>query len=51
MQLRGEWVDEDENRHPDDLHTWGEWEPESEIILNFVPQDSDPRVPCRLWHP
>lgn len=51
MQLRGEWVDQNGNRRPDVLHAWGEWEPESEIIPSFVPQDDDPHVPRHLWRP
>ena len=51
MRLRGEWVDADGNRQPDDLHAWGEWEPESEIVPDFVPPDSDPHAPRHLWRP
>jgi len=51
MRLRAEWIDEDGNRHSGDLHAWGEWEPESEVIPDFVPQDSDPHAPRHLWRP
>ena len=51
MRLRAEWIDENGNRHSGDLHAWGEWEPESEVIPDFVPQDSDPHAPRHLWRP
>ena len=51
MQFRGEWIDEDGNTHTDNLRAWGEWEPESDIICQFIPQDRDRHATRHLWNP
>ena len=51
IQFRGQWIDEDGNRHSGNLHAWGEWEPESELICEFDPKDSGPHHPNYLWKP
>lgn len=51
MRFSGEWVDEDGNKQIGNLHAWGEWEPESDIIPEFIPQDGDRHAPRYLWHP
>ena len=51
MQFRGKWIDEDGITHTDDLRAWGEWEPESKLILEFNRKDGDTRHPSYLWKP
>lgn len=51
MQLRGQWIDENGNRQTGELHAWGEWEPESEVVARLNPPDGDPRYPRYLWRP
>ena len=51
MRLRGQWIDENGNRQAGDLHAWGEWEPESEVVAKLNPPDDDPRHPHYLWRP
>ena len=51
MQVCGEWIDEDDNRHSGNLRAWGEWEPESQVIPAFKSQKRDPHDPCYLWEP
>lgn len=51
MQLHGRWIDEDGNRRTGDLHAWGEWEPESEVVAKLDPPDGSPRHPRYLWRP
>lgn len=50
MQFRGDWTDENGNTYPDNLRAWGEWEPESKLILEFN-TNSGPHHPSRLWKP
>ena len=45
MRFGGEWIDEDGNKHTDNLCAWGEWEPESELILEFNRTDGGPHHP------
>lgn len=51
MQFRGEWIDKDDDKHCGDLRAWGEWEPESERILEFDPNGGEPHRPAYLWKP
>ena len=51
MQFRGQWIDQDDIRHTDDLRAWGEWEPESEIIHEFDAKDGGTHHPNYLWRP
>ncbi len=51
MQLHGEWIDEDGNRQTGDLHAWGEWEPESELVSTLDPPAGDWLHPRYLWRP
>ena len=51
MQFRGKWIDEDGNPHCDSLRAWGEWEPESKLILEFDPKDAGSHHPNYLWKP
>ena len=50
MQLRGEWIDEDDRTGTGDLWAWGEWEAES-CLLRELNQLDDPGFPRYLWHP
>ena len=51
MQFRGKWIDEGGVTHADDLRAWCEWEPESEMICKFDPEDDGPHHPRYLWKP
>ena len=51
MQLRGQWIDMHGERQTGELHAWGEWESESELVPGFNPADGTPRHPCYLWRP
>jgi len=50
MQLRGEWIDENDSTGNGLLWAWGEWEAESELIRELK-QLGDPGFPRYLWHP
>ena len=48
MRLRGgEWIDREGRKHKGDLDAWGEWEPESNLISGFNPEDD--QLPKYLW--
>ena len=48
MRLRGgEWIDREGRKHKGDLDAWGEWEPESNLISRFNPEDD--QLPKYLW--
>lgn len=51
MQLRGRWMIDGDQRDQQtgDLHAWGEWEPESELIAQFSPLAGDSPYPRYLW--
>ena len=49
MRFSGEWVDEDSNKHNGNLHAWGEWEPESDLVQEFNSPRGDSRLPRYLW--
>ena len=51
MQLRGEWVDQNGSRRTGDLRSWGEWEPESDLIRELDQPGGDAQYPRYLWHP
>lgn len=51
MQFRGKWIDEGGITHTDNLRAWGEWEPESELILEFDPKEGGTHHPNYLWKP
>ena len=51
MQLCGDWIDDDGNRHTGNLRAWGEWEPESDLICTFNTKDRGPHHPRYLWKP
>ena len=51
MQLSGDWIDEEGDRHTGDLRAWGEWETESALLRKFNSQERGPRGPCCLWEP
>ena len=51
MQVRGEWIDKNENKHCGDLRVWGEWEPDSELICSFGREENKPHHPRHLWKP
>ncbi len=51
MQLNGEWIDKDGDKHSGDLRAWGEWEPESKLICEFDTKDNGPHLPSYLWKP
>lgn len=51
MQFRGEWTDENRDKHCCDLRAWGEWEPESELICELDPPKGSQHHPCYLWKP
>lgn len=51
MQFCGEWIDKDDDKHCSDLRAWGEWEPESECMLEFHSTVGGPHHPNYLWKP
>ncbi len=51
MEVRGEWIDEDEGTHSGTLRAWGEWEPESDLIRELSQPCNDWLYPRYLWHP
>ena len=52
LQLRGgEWIDEDNKKHHDDLCAWGAWDPESDVVRKFDPPNDDRLAPQRLVAP
>lgn len=54
MRLHGEWTDEDGiNKECGELWTWGEWEPESDLVCNLDVPEDDSRGPHPrfLWDP
>ena len=51
MRFPGDWIDKDDNKNTDDLCAWGEWEPESECLLEFDREESRPHHPRYLWKP
>ncbi|MDE0705824.1 MAG: hypothetical protein OXH59_19100 [Rhodospirillaceae bacterium] len=49
MEMPAEWIDADGKAQAGNLHAWGEWEPESELISSLdPPEDGFPRY---LWRP
>ena len=51
MLLHGEWIEEDGARQAGDLHAWGEWEAESELVSTLNPPAGDWLHPRYLWRP
>ena len=51
MQIRGEWIERDGTKRSGDLWTWGEWEPESDLIRKFNMQHGGLHHPRYLWKP
>ena len=52
MQLRGRWmIDVRGDQQTGNLHAWGEWEPESELIAQLSPPAGDSPYPRCLWRP
>lgn len=51
MQLRGEWIATDDSRRTGELHAWGEWEPESELVRRFDRRPGESLYPRFLWRP
>lgn len=51
MLLRGEWIDEGGNRQAGDMHAWGEWEAESELVSTLPRPSGDSMQPRWLWRP
>ena len=50
MQLRGQWKEDVHGeRQTGDLHAWGEWEPESDLIAQLSPPPSGSPYPRDLW--
>ena len=49
MQLRGRWIDAHGDRQTGDLHAWGEWEPESDLIAPLSPPAGGSTYPRDLW--
>lgn len=50
MQLHGRWmIDVHGDQQTGDLHAWGEWEPESELITRLGPPAGDSLYPRDLW--
>ena len=51
MRLRGEWISANDIVRAGDLHAWGEWEPESDLIRKLNRRPGETRHPRFLWHP
>ena len=51
MQLHGQWIEKDGSRQTGDLHAWGEWEAESELVSTLNPPAGDWLHPRYLWRP
>ena len=48
MQLRGSWVEHDGSERSGDLHAWGEWEAQSELLRPLNGSRAD-GYPQNLW--
>ena len=51
MQLHGNWIEGDGTTQTGDLWAWGEWEPESEIVGEFITLGANSQCPRFLWKP
>lgn len=50
MLLDGQWVDDNDDLQPGELHAWGEWEPEAKLVA-ALERDGRPGLPRYLWRP
>ena len=50
MLLDGQWVDDKDEMRTGELHAWGEWEPEAELVAELK-RDGRSGLPRYLWRP
>ena len=51
LLLQGQWIEENGHRRAGQLHAWGEWEAESELVATLNRPDGDSPYPRWLWRP
>ena len=51
LLLHGQWIEENGDRRVGDLHAWGEWEAESELVTTLDRTNGDSPRPRWLWRP
>ena len=51
MEFGGKWIEDDGSARSGNLHAWGEWEAESDLVCELSQPHQYSQYPRYLWHP